>query len=180
METALQTTMQLIALSWDKRLPPTHAKLQAMLFYLQGWSKVLYGEWYFSDTMETAEDGPFVRTVLDEYGYFGRRPIALDYPIAKTDDLLIHVVVKVYGAKNEGELQQQAKEDAQHFALEDRQQMATFFADPALMKTAVHAEFIDLFRAKKYNIIHWQPPAPTPGDIVEFENSHWLIQPALA
>jgi uncharacterized phage-associated protein len=169
METALQTTLQLIALSWDKRIPPTHDKLQAMLFYLQGWAKVLHGEWYFSDGIETTGQGPLVRTVFDEYGYFGRRPIAPEQEIASTDDLLPHVIVETYGKKNDVALKQLAYEDALHFNVADQQQMSAFFANPERLKTTAHAEFIDLFQKRKYNVIHWQPPVASASVIAELE-----------
>ncbi len=110
-----------------------------------------------------------METALQTYGYFGRRPIALDQEIEETDDLLIHVIVETYGKKSAVVLKQQAYEDARLFNVADQQQMAAFFANTERLKTAAHAEFIDLFQKRKYNVINWQPPVASASDIAELE-----------
>ncbi|MBR3771375.1 MAG: DUF4065 domain-containing protein [Clostridium sp.] len=55
--------------------PITHLALQKLLYFVQGWSKILLGKWMFEQDCVAWVHGAVFRTVYNEFKYFTYKPL---------------------------------------------------------------------------------------------------------
>lgn len=53
----------------------TNLKVNKMIYFVQGWSMVLFGDIFFSDAIEAWDHGPVVRNVYDTFKHYGNQRI---------------------------------------------------------------------------------------------------------
>ncbi|MFA6095252.1 MAG: type II toxin-antitoxin system antitoxin SocA domain-containing protein [Candidatus Paceibacterota bacterium] len=87
--------------------PITNKKLQKLLYYAQAWFVTLKNEKLFPETIEAWIHGPAIRSIYNEYKFFGFNPISKKLDSGKVikalgsiDLTLLDLVWKVYGKRD--------------------------------------------------------------------------------
>lgn len=180
MEHVIQTTESMIARCRQHDLVVNYHQLQALLFLVQGWSKVLQGEFRFHPGFEAWDGGVVNPWVASEFKCFGHDPVTLKTNLPPQEDILIHAILQAYGRYSADELMALIKQEAvwqDHYHPADKtpiadQEIERTFANPAIFTRTdahglrIHARFFDIYRQIKYGMKAWQA-APGPASAEE-------------
>ena len=182
MKTAIEIANDLLTRCAEVGDALTQLKLQKLVYYVQSWALAIESAPCFSDNIEAWDYGPVVYSLREEFRGHGRSPIPIPIPeIQFSDDPLIDSVLEVYGV-HEGEklialthLEQPWKSTYKPFhdriVIENRV-MQDYFSNSAVKEFEIHAQFLDVYRAKKFNVIGWEPQQLlSEVDILELEKS---------
>ncbi len=185
MEHVIQTTELMIAKCRKHDLAVNYFQLQSLLFFVQGWSKVLQGEFRFHPGFEAWDCGVINPWVNDEFKFFGNDPVTLKTNFPPQGDILIRAILQAYGRYSAADLMALIKQEAvwqNHYCPAGQTPIADdeierTFANPAIFTRTdgngfrIHAHFFDIYRQIKYGMKEW-PDAPAPAsadEIAELE-----------
>ena len=185
MEHVIQTTELIIAKRRQHDLPINHIQLQALLYLVQGWSKVLQGEFRFHPGFEAWDCGVINPWVDSEFNLFGTGPITLKTNLPPQQDILIDATLQAYGHYSAADLMALIKQEApwqSHWQAGCKVSIADEaierdFSNPAIFTRTdahglrIHARFFDIYRSIKHGMKEWaNAPGPASADeIAELE-----------
>lgn len=158
----------------------TQLKLQKLLYYVQGWALALEGGPRFREAVEAWDYGPVVHALREVYGGHGRAALPTPEPVIEfREDPLLDAVLEVY-AVHEAEqlvalthLERPWREIYKPFhqrAVIPDALLSEYFSRQAVGEFAIHAQFLDAYRARKHNVVEWRPAyALSAGEVAELE-----------
>lgn len=185
MEHVIQTTELIVAKCRKHNLSVNHLQLQGLLYFVQGWSKVLLGEFRFHPGFEAWDCGTINPWIDGEFNCFGDDPVTLKVNFQPAQDTLIRAVLQAYGHYSAADLMALIKQESpwqNHWQAGCKmpipdQDIERAFSDPAIFTRTdargvrIHAHFFDLYRQIKHGMKPWEgAPAPASADeIAELE-----------
>ena len=174
MESVLQTAEMVVAECQRQGRVITCSQLQGLLFYVQGWSLVLAGEPRFSEAIDLSSGLPSIAVVDDVYRRFDHAPIMLSISNPVVVDDLLKAIVATYGALSMHNLAKTIYLDyGPQSGVATKALTAHFLriAQPEyLRRNKVHGLFVDMFSAKKRQLVDWSPPREaTSEDIARIQ-----------
>lgn len=158
----------------------TQLKLQKLLYYVQGWAFALEGGPRFREAIEAWDYGPVVHALRETYGGHGRLPLpAPDPAVDFREDPLLDAVLEVYAAHEAEQLvalthlerpwRETYKPFHQRIVIPDVL-LRDYFARQAVGEFAIHGQFLDVYRARKHNVVEWRPATVlTAVEVTELE-----------
>ncbi len=187
MESVLKTAGMVLAECHQQQRQANVPVLQSLLFYIQGWHYIFHNKFCFDAQLYTKNGvGQIFPFIADHFGDNRNNPIAATEERPGSlpgDPWLIAAVVASYAKASDSALLVQTSSDIDgvRHHLHNSQLPCTeaaalqkhfgWLVKPEQLRGhPFHGLFMDQYRARKYNLVHWSPPGGlTPEELDEFD-----------